>query len=139
VTDEGFPVFASDDEPAPSDDEDEVEWLITAARSAPEQPSIWGRLRRWVWPSASERRERIGQRLHELNRAIEHYPDAPANFVVRGELYLETGAVELAIQDFSRALELATEQFEESDWGVLAQAMRDRAQQGLEEATRRSN
>jgi Tfp pilus assembly protein PilF len=71
-----------------------------------------------------------------LSLAIEHNPDTPANYVLRGELYLDVREYELAAADFQRALELASAQFEASNWGGIAQVMRDRAEAGLARARR---
>lgn len=76
-------------------------------------------------------------RIAELSQMIEVYPEAPANYVLRGELRLKAGAYEPAADDFRRALELAARQVETSDWGFIAQAAQDRALSGLEKAERR--
>ncbi len=73
----------------------------------------------------------LERRLQTLHGSIERHPDAATNYVLRGELYLELGEYELAYEDFSRGLELATAQFERDDWGIVSQAMRDRAEVGL--------
>ena len=57
--------------------------------------------------------------------------------MLRGEVYLEMGAFDLAADDFRRALSLAAGQVEQNDWGLIAQVMEDRAQVGLQEAERR--
>jgi uncharacterized protein HemY len=75
--------------------------------------------------------------LRELNQGIVNHPEAPTNYVLRGELALATRDYEQAAADFEKALELASAQVETSDWGVLAQAMQDRAYRGLKEARRR--
>ena len=93
-----------------------------------EMPSLWQRLRRLFTR---------GERLERLNWAISAYPDAPANYVLRGELLLEHGETNQAADDFLRALELAEEQIETNAWGVLAQAMQDRARVGLRDALAR--
>jgi hypothetical protein len=56
--------------------------------------------------------------------------------VLRGELYYQFGLYELAAADFQQALVLAERQLETEDWGVVTQAMLERAQTGLKRATR---
>ena|GEM_PF-1093748 len=93
---------------------------------------FWTRLRRALFGGAD-----VSRALRHLDEAIENAPDAPANYVLRGELYLRAREYALAQRDFQRAYELATGQFERSDWGILAQAMQDRALAGLQKAERR--
>lgn len=71
------------------------------------------------------------EQLAHLNHAIRRNPASPANYVLRGELYLTVGYVGLARVDFERALRLADEEYENDTWGLLSQALRDRAQEGL--------
>ncbi len=94
--------------------------------------TLWQRVKKILFGSV----EGTEERLRSLSLAIEHNPDTPANYVLRGELYLDVGERELAAADFQRALELASAQFEASDWGGMAQVMRDRAAAGLEKAQR---
>ena len=98
----------------------------------PDSSGLWERLRRMLRPSSAEQAEERAQRLRELNIAIDLFPQSPSNYVLRGELYLGAGANELAAEDFRRALELATQQVETQRWGVVAQAMQDRAEAGLQ-------
>ena len=81
-----------------------------------------------------KRRERLAARLRKLDRAIEAAPDAPVNYVLRGELRLKLGQRDEAAVDFQRALALAESAFTASDWGVIAQTMSDRALAGLRRA-----
>lgn len=74
------------------------------------------------------------QRLDALHASIAQHPNAPAPYVLRGELYLERGAYALAEADFQRALALAEAQLSASDWGLVAQALQDRAYRGLAQA-----
>jgi uncharacterized protein HemY len=74
--------------------------------------------------------------LRDLNHAIADHPEAPANYVLRGELALETRDYSQAAADFEKALELASAQVETENWGILAQAMQDRAYRGLTQARR---
>jgi tetratricopeptide (TPR) repeat protein len=100
--------------------------------SQPSSPvgTAWGeRLRRWLGIS----REIYTERLSELNRAIAMYPDAAVNYVLRGELYAKLGENALAQADFQRGLELAEARLEASNWGFMAQTLRDRALMGLQQ------
>lgn len=102
---------------------------------APDE-TFWGKLRRWLFPSAAERAELYQQRLMELDYAIELYPEAPSNYVFRGEYHLAAHFYDQAVSDFQQALELASQQLEVEDWGLITQTMRDRALNGLERALR---
>src|SRR5258708_7965573 len=82
-------------------------------------------------PVVSQPAETADSLLDELSAAIEHYPDAPANYVLRGELYLDEGQIALAAQDFQRALELADPLAESATWGYINEALADRAREGL--------
>ena len=98
--------------------------------------AFWQQLRRAFLPTRRERAEHINRRIAHLSNAIEFSPDAPTNYVLRGELYMEMGEYALAIDDFRYALERAKEQTESEDWGIVAQVMQDRALQGLAAAER---
>ena len=76
-------------------------------------------------------------RLDLLTRAIEAHPEAPANYVIRGELLLEAEDYELAAQDFETALSLAQPLAESSNWGYINQALIDRARQGLRQCNQK--
>ena len=76
-------------------------------------------------------------RLETLNGAIENYPEAPANYVIRGELLLEAEDYALAAQDFETALSLAQPLAESSNWGYINQALIDRARQGLRQCNQK--
>lgn len=91
-----------------------------------------------VWSIFSGGNNRV-RRLEALDWAIQARPEAPMNYVLRGELYSEMGEDELALEDFEWALEQASRQVNEADWGVVAQAVQDRALRGLEQAQRRLN
>lgn len=93
--------------------------------------------RLWHALTGSSQPQVVEQRLWDLTQAIEAYPEVPSNYVLRGELYLELGEVELAAVDFRKALDLSEDQMERNSWGVVAQAMQDRAQTGLQNANRR--
>ena len=94
-----------------------------------QQPSAWQRLRRLFGRET---------RLYNLNWAISAFPDAPANYVLRGELLLDLGDTVGAAADFRRALELAVAEVGAEDWGLIAQALQDRALVGLRDALLRS-
>ena len=145
MTDEVAPVSAEDDDlryaPSVSDDGELAEEIVRdiSAEVYEEQPpreSFWMWLKRTLLPSGEERRSQNEYRLAELDRAIEYYPETPSNYVLRGELYLETGEYELAAADFNRALEYAAAQIEHDDWAIIGQVMQDRAQIGLESVQR---
>jgi hypothetical protein len=83
------------------------------------------------------RQRPLDERLAELNQTIAEHPNAAINYVLRGELYLNKGEITLAQADFRWAFTLADAAFEASDWGFVAQVVRDRALDGLREAERR--
>lgn len=97
------------------------------AETATSSPPLLGWLR-----AIFGRQERVDIRVAELSQMIESYPESPANYVFRGELLLETGAYEQAADDFQKALNIASEQTASADWGLVAQAVQDRAYAGLE-------
>ena len=76
----------------------------------------------------------MAARLRRLDRAIAAAPDAPVNYVLRGELRLKLRDRDQAAADFQRALALTDEAFRASDWGLVAQALADRALVGLRRA-----
>jgi tetratricopeptide (TPR) repeat protein len=86
------------------------------------------RLRRWLGVD----RQSLAERLAELDRAVEAAPESSANLILRGEALLDMGSLEQAEVDFQRGLELAEAELERSAWGVMEQALRDRALMGLE-------
>jgi len=81
-----------------------------------------------------KRRERLMARLRKLDRAIDAAPDAPVNYVLRGELRLKLRQRDAAAGDFQKALALADSAFTSSDWGLVAQTLADRALVGLRRA-----
>jgi hypothetical protein len=70
----------------------------------------------------------MSRRLQALDLAIECAPDAPVNYLLRGEYWLEVGEVDLARQDLEAARDLAKGQVESSDWGYIYQSYHDRAE-----------
>jgi Tfp pilus assembly protein PilF len=73
----------------------------------------------------------MSQRLHALDLAIERAPDAPVNYLLRGEYWLDAGEADLAKQDLEMAIQLAKQQLESSDWGYILQSYIDRAEEQL--------
>jgi tetratricopeptide (TPR) repeat protein len=71
------------------------------------------------------------QRMRVLTKKIEKFPEAPVNYVLRGELYLSAGEYEEAEADFGRAITLAEALDPELDWGYINAAYIDRAHEGL--------
>jgi tetratricopeptide (TPR) repeat protein len=108
--------------------------LVIVEEKVKRPETFWQRVKKVLFGSG----EAVEQRLRSLSLAIEKYPETPVNYVLRGELYLDVKEYELAAADFQRALELAAAQFEASDWGGIAQVMRDRAAAGLAKAQHRS-
>jgi tetratricopeptide (TPR) repeat protein len=86
-------------------------------------------------PPFTERESRqfaaLVNRMDELTSAIENHPDAPASYVLRGEIFLDGGDIDLAAQDFQKALELADPGAETANWGYVYRALADRAREGL--------
>lgn len=80
---------------------------------------------------------KIDQRLYDLAHAIATYPDAAVNYVTRGELYLHLDEPALAAADLRQGLALAQAEIDARAWGIVAQAMQERALKGLEQAERR--
>lgn len=97
------------------------------------RPSLWETLRRWFIGVRHQRQLRIDR----LTESIEQYPDAAANYLLRGEIWLEQRHYELARADFEQALALAEAQFADAAWGIAAQAIMDRAREGLRQVEQR--
>ena len=70
-------------------------------------------------------------RVDLLTLAIELLPDAPVNYLLRGEALVDGGDYALAVEDFKKALELAEPQAETANWGYINRALADRARQAL--------
>lgn len=79
----------------------------------------------------------LGARLEALDACIAQQPASAAPYVLRGEVHLARGSYALAAQDFEKGLALAQAQLAAEAWGLIAQALQDRALQGLERAQRR--
>ncbi len=118
-------------EETPADEAEAAPATVAALDEAP-RAGLWER----VSSIFSGGNNRI-RRLEALDWAIKARPEAPMNYVLRGELYSEMGEYELAHEDFGWALEQASRQVNEADWGIVAQAVQDRALRGLEQAQRR--
>src|SRR5450432_1604480 len=76
----------------------------------------------------------VPTRIDMLSESIERYPEAPSNYVIRGEALLDEGQNEWAAHDFTTALQLAEAQARTANWGYIYQALYDRAQEGLRSA-----
>lgn len=70
-------------------------------------------------------------RIEALTHAIGLDANAAVLWFNRGEALLELGRAKEAASDFQRALALAEEDLKTESWGVVAQAVRDRALIGL--------
>lgn len=91
----------------------------------------WSRLRRFFFPTRLEKWAQLERRLAQLTEAIEESPQAAVNYVLRGEAYEGAKRYVEARADYEQALELAREALQEEDWGIAAQAIQERAEQGL--------
>jgi hypothetical protein len=150
MTDEQQP-FSVEDQPVEemavfTDDDAQQQVMVGTEQglaAAPESSTprfslmaLWENVRRAFFPTYSERTEQLHRRITRLTRAIELSPETPTNYVLRGELYLELGDDAAASIDFQHALDLAIANVEQEDWGVIAQVIQDRAQDGLAAAHR---
>ena len=97
---------------------------------------IWQKIRRFFFMTSAEKREDNRQRMSELTQSIEAYPDAAANYLLRGELHTDLQQYDLAQEDFEKALALAETQYENDRWGLASQAIQDRARSGLKRIAR---
>ncbi len=130
------PGFALDGEPAVYAIPDETGTSYTGGEATPavtvaDNLSLRERLRRLSGSGDMARRR------DDLTQMIVEQPEAASNYILRGELLLEAGDYGAATEDFRRGLELAAQQVETADWGLVAQALQDRALAGLERAERR--
>ena len=73
----------------------------------------------------------IPSRIEALTAAIALHPEAPVNYVFRGEALLENNFNEEAAADFEKGLELADSLAESANWGYIYRALADRAREGL--------
>ena len=80
------------------------------------------------------RRAVLSARIQQLDQAVERTSGSPTAYVLRGEAYLALGERAAAAADFRQALALAEADYAASDWGLVGQAMQDRAIEGLRRA-----
>lgn len=100
-----------------------------------QQQASSGRTRLLSWVGLSTGAD---AQVADLSAAIAEEPDAPMNYVLRGEVLLQSGAVDAARSDFERALALAERMLRSERWGLITQVAQDRAVAGLIEVMRRS-
>ena len=79
----------------------------------------------------NEDRPRLSAQVRLMTTAVEAHPDAPVNYLLRGEEWLSLGRVDKAKADFETARALAEREAEDSAWGYVVQAYIDRADAGL--------
>lgn len=101
----------------------------------PQYFSIWQVIRRFFYKNKSERDAEQRTRLYMLNQAIETYPEAAVNYLLRGELYIEMKIHEAAQKDLQTAIDLAETQYKNDRWGLGSQAIQDRATRALKRIT----
>jgi hypothetical protein len=70
-----------------------------------------------------------------LSRLIEVRPDAPVNYLLRGEEWLVCGRPEQARADFEEARARSEHLLRESAWGYILQSYIDRAEAGLRQCS----
>jgi hypothetical protein len=102
----------------------------------PEYITFWQMIRRFFFQSRAEKERENRSRLHLLNLTIINQPDVAVNYMLRGEIHLESKHYELARDDFQQAIELAQAQFKNDKWGITAQSVMDRASEGLRKTLR---
>ena len=89
------------------------------------------RLARHVAASPLQRESDFYRRHRALSEAIDAQPESITHFVLRGELLADRGDHQRAKADFESALDLARGVDLNRGWGLLEQAMGDRAHLGL--------
>jgi hypothetical protein len=70
--------------------------------------------------------------LYALELAIQGAPQAPINYLLRGEYWLRVGDLYQAKADVLKAQHLAAKALPDSEWGYLYQSYLDRAAELLE-------
>lgn len=120
------------------EDDDEIEGWVRRRRTDEQSLTVPMTFGRWLAGLFGQDVNKVyRQRLANLNKAISLHPDSSANYLQRGELYLEVRQYGKAATDFRRAIELAEAEYELRAWGLLAQTVRDRALDGLAKAARK--
>ncbi|MCA9892342.1 MAG: hypothetical protein KC615_05130 [Anaerolineae bacterium] len=114
------------EEPLSVESLDEVFLDEADSGSTKRRPGLLARLAGWIGISAP-----IEEKLQALNQSIQLEPEAPTAYVLRGEIFVKKKQYHLAKADFERAIVLTDEMIHSARWGVVAQAMRDRALEGL--------
>ena len=71
------------------------------------------------------------RQLKNLNIAIKLHPDAPINYLLRGESWLRQGELDRAEDDLMKASQLAKDAILTSDWEYLLQSYLDRIEEML--------
>ena len=99
-------------------------------------PSSWQMRHPLFFQTHPEKSAEHQRRLTDLNLLILDRPDVAVNYMLRGEIRLEQKQYKLAREDFSQAIELAEAQFANEKWGIAAQAVMDRAREGLRHTLR---
>jgi tetratricopeptide (TPR) repeat protein len=84
-----------------------------------------------VYESVEDDQPVYQSRIEKLTAVIAKNPITAANYVYRGEAYLDEGDFFHAEADFRQAVTLATAQAQTSNWGYIYSALIDRAHEGL--------
>jgi tetratricopeptide (TPR) repeat protein len=85
--------------------------------------SVFRRLFRWAFRDDTDRL----RDLHDLSEHIEDNPTEAVHYLLRADVHIELKQYKMAQADLERALELSENTLAESDWGLSAQAIRDKA------------
>lgn len=101
--------------------------------SAERQPGTLTRIRRWFYKTAAEREQEHSVRVRQLSVLLELYPADAALYLARGEAFWKRGDRELAREDLRNALHFAEHDITHKRWGLVDQAVADRARQRLKE------
>jgi hypothetical protein len=86
-------------------------------------------------PVQGERPVALTPQVRFLSRLIEADPDAPVNYLLRGEEWLVCGQFEEARADFEAARARSERLLSESAWGYIHQSYIDRAEAGLRQCS----
>ncbi|HRE47502.1 MAG TPA: hypothetical protein PLD47_07235 [Aggregatilineales bacterium] len=125
--DESDIILQEDDQAAP---QAELEDLLRLSEPRPEADDTGKYL-----PTERLRKPEspLKARVRTLTEGIATHPDAPANYVIRGELLLEAGDDEAAAADFTNALTRIEKAEKSLNWGYIYQHLAERAAAGLRE------